>query len=199
MKLKNKRKLLLIIFLLFSFIYTIHSYATSNDFEVYITKTGSKFHTLGCSYLRSSSYEISLSDAIKRGYDPCSRCKAYSVYREYIDTKNTNESNSNKQQIKKAINETIKTGSQETSAGLVFKSLTLLTLAYCSIPVILKLLKIEFSKEQLIKLITINNIIQFIIIHIIATNSYLDSFLFTILFGIIEYLLVGGKLVKRSY
>jgi len=42
--------------------------------SVYITKTGKKFHTSDCSYLKSSKIEISLNDAIGRGYSPCSRC-----------------------------------------------------------------------------------------------------------------------------
>lgn len=40
---------------------------------VYVTDTGSKYHKAGCSYLKSSN-EISLSDAIAWGYEPCSRC-----------------------------------------------------------------------------------------------------------------------------
>lgn len=40
---------------------------------VYITRTGSKYHRAGCSYLKSS-IPISKSDAIAAGYTPCSRC-----------------------------------------------------------------------------------------------------------------------------
>ncbi len=42
---------------------------------VYITKTGSKYHSGDCSNLRKSSIPISLKDAIDRGYSACSRCK----------------------------------------------------------------------------------------------------------------------------
>jgi hypothetical protein len=42
---------------------------------VYITKTGEKYHAEDCRYLSRSSYAIELSDAIARGYDPCSVCK----------------------------------------------------------------------------------------------------------------------------
>lgn len=41
---------------------------------VYVTRTGTKYHRAGCSYL-SSSIEMSLKDAIAAGYGPCSRCK----------------------------------------------------------------------------------------------------------------------------
>lgn len=42
---------------------------------VYITDSGSKYHAAGCSYLKNSSTEIELDDAISEGYTPCSRCK----------------------------------------------------------------------------------------------------------------------------
>jgi len=42
---------------------------------VYITKSGTKYHRSGCTYLKSSKIPISLEDAIKRGYDACSVCK----------------------------------------------------------------------------------------------------------------------------
>jgi len=41
---------------------------------VYKTRTGSKYHTSGCSYLRQSKIAISLSDAKAEGLTPCSRC-----------------------------------------------------------------------------------------------------------------------------
>lgn len=40
---------------------------------VYITKTGSKYHRIGCPYLKDSSIAIDLSEAQKR-YGPCSKC-----------------------------------------------------------------------------------------------------------------------------
>lgn len=41
---------------------------------VFVTETGTKYHLAGCSYLRSSSYEITLEEAEGQGYTPCSRC-----------------------------------------------------------------------------------------------------------------------------
>jgi len=41
---------------------------------VYITNSGDKYHSAGCSYLRSSN-EITLENAKARGYTPCSRCR----------------------------------------------------------------------------------------------------------------------------
>ena len=43
------------------------------DQTVYITRTGAKYHSAGCSYLRSV-IPISLKDAKARGYTSCSRC-----------------------------------------------------------------------------------------------------------------------------
>lgn len=40
---------------------------------VYITRSGSKYHTSNCSYLKSS-IAISKIDAISQGYTACSRC-----------------------------------------------------------------------------------------------------------------------------
>lgn len=40
---------------------------------VYGTKTGSKYHRAGCSYLKSS-IPMSLEDAKRKGLSPCSRC-----------------------------------------------------------------------------------------------------------------------------
>lgn len=41
---------------------------------VYVTQTGSKYHTAGCRYLRQSQSPLSLGDAQDRGYSPCALC-----------------------------------------------------------------------------------------------------------------------------
>lgn len=48
--------------------------ATQEDEIVYVTKSGSKYHTETCSSLRKSKIPIKLKDACARGYSPCSRC-----------------------------------------------------------------------------------------------------------------------------
>lgn len=45
-----------------------------NETIVYITDTGSKYHSAGCQYLRKSQKAISKARAIGRGYSPCSKC-----------------------------------------------------------------------------------------------------------------------------
>lgn len=42
---------------------------------VYITKTGEKYHKGNCRYLSMSKIEITLENAVKQGYEPCSVCK----------------------------------------------------------------------------------------------------------------------------
>jgi micrococcal nuclease len=41
---------------------------------VYVTNSGTKYHLEGCSSLRRSKIAISLADAVKSGYGPCSIC-----------------------------------------------------------------------------------------------------------------------------
>ncbi len=41
---------------------------------VYVTNTGSKYHSAGCQYLSKSQIAISLSDAKAQGYGACSKC-----------------------------------------------------------------------------------------------------------------------------
>jgi hypothetical protein len=46
----------------------------TQGYTVYITRTGRRYHSGGCSSLRSSSIQISLSDARSQGYTACARC-----------------------------------------------------------------------------------------------------------------------------
>lgn len=41
---------------------------------VYITRTGKKYHRAGCRYLSKSMIPISIKEAKRRGYGPCSAC-----------------------------------------------------------------------------------------------------------------------------
>lgn len=53
----------------------INAPATENKgVTVYITDTGSKYHTGGCRYLKKSKHAISLNDAKGQGYEPCKVC-----------------------------------------------------------------------------------------------------------------------------
>jgi len=54
--------------------YSSNNYNNSNSY-VYITNTGKKYHKYGCRYLSKSSIKISKSEAISKGYTPCSICK----------------------------------------------------------------------------------------------------------------------------
>lgn len=47
---------------------------SSDSYSVHITKTGDKYHSAGCQYLRQSDIVITKSEAVQRGLDPCSKC-----------------------------------------------------------------------------------------------------------------------------
>lgn len=44
------------------------------EFKVYVTDSGSKYHLADCTYLSKSSKELSLKEAKKEGFTPCSKC-----------------------------------------------------------------------------------------------------------------------------
>lgn len=46
----------------------------TKNITVYITKTGSKYHTANCRYLSKSCIPIKLGEAKAEGYTPCSVC-----------------------------------------------------------------------------------------------------------------------------
>jgi len=48
--------------------------ADSKDPTVYVTKTGSKYHSAGCRSLAKSAIPMRLSEAARR-YDPCKVCR----------------------------------------------------------------------------------------------------------------------------
>jgi hypothetical protein len=43
---------------------------------VYLGKSGSRYHLKGCRYLKGAGKEITVGDAMKKGYAPCNVCKA---------------------------------------------------------------------------------------------------------------------------
>lgn len=54
--------------------YEDESPASSSDAVVYVTPSGSKYHTSSCSYLGDNAEETTLSRAQAQGYTPCSKC-----------------------------------------------------------------------------------------------------------------------------
>ena len=61
----------------------------NGDYSVRITRTGELYHYSSCSYLHSSSIEITLEEAVSRGYGRCSRCDPPKFISEtdYIESK----------------------------------------------------------------------------------------------------------------
>ncbi len=59
------------VFLLF--VFTAASFITLAQ-TVHYTKTGHKYHSAGCRYLRQSDYTCSLKEALEMNLTACSRC-----------------------------------------------------------------------------------------------------------------------------
>lgn len=77
---KTIRKIisLLLVVLLFFSLLSVTAFAWTTDdgtVIVYVTRTGEKYHSSDCGYLRSK-IEITLEEAVSRGYSRCSRCNA---------------------------------------------------------------------------------------------------------------------------
>ena len=64
-------RLVFLFLLLFSFL--VLSAVAQEEEYVYVTKTGMKYHAIGCTYLRKGATRIRLSIAAE-SYSPCSRC-----------------------------------------------------------------------------------------------------------------------------
>jgi len=59
--------------------------AQSDDQTVYVTKTGKKYHSSGCEYLRKSKISTPLEDALASGLTACSRCGGRSAAKGKIE------------------------------------------------------------------------------------------------------------------
>lgn len=67
---------------LFLFIVSVAVISSVTAQNVYITKTGEKYHKQTCRYLKYSKKEIKLKDAIERAYEACSVCKPEKVIKK---------------------------------------------------------------------------------------------------------------------
>jgi micrococcal nuclease len=56
--------------------------ASGTETAVYVTNSGERYHRDGCSSLRRSRIEVTLADAVRSGYEPCSICKPPVLVRE---------------------------------------------------------------------------------------------------------------------
>lgn len=63
---KCTKYLMLLTFVIISFVTIAQT--------VHYTRTGAKYHSTGCQYLRRSDFTCSLSEALDRGLSACSRC-----------------------------------------------------------------------------------------------------------------------------
>lgn len=71
------KKLLITALIAFSIFGTGATSSSKNSKQdiVYITDTGTKFHTSSCRTLKKNKYEITRQEAIEQGYTACKVCK----------------------------------------------------------------------------------------------------------------------------
>ena len=53
---------------------TTEAVQNQNSDICYVTSSGTKYHRAGCSYLKKSKNQMTISEAKMCGYTPCSRC-----------------------------------------------------------------------------------------------------------------------------
>lgn len=66
-------------FFLAVFILVSPALAAGGNTVVYITRTGECYHTGSCQFLKKSKIEVTLSDAVARGYRACKVCRPPSL------------------------------------------------------------------------------------------------------------------------
>jgi|ERR1035437_8450514 methylphosphotriester-DNA--protein-cysteine methyltransferase len=105
------------------FIFILIGFMAVSAQTVYTTKTGTKYHSLGCQYLARSSYATTVKDALAAGYSACSRCNPPAASQTIKTPTTTNTSSpSNNSQTKKSTEATQCTGT--TKAGNRCKRMT---------------------------------------------------------------------------
>ena len=75
---KRLATLFLLLFLVQPLIIPSPSSAYAYDPVVYVTRTGTKYHSAGCRYLKKSSISMKLSEVVQK-YSPCSVCNPPTV------------------------------------------------------------------------------------------------------------------------
>lgn len=74
-KIKKIKKIILLVLAALIFSMPISAMAASGDTTVYITRTGTKYHTASCHYLRKSKIKTTLKEAVDNGFTACKVCK----------------------------------------------------------------------------------------------------------------------------
>ena len=84
-KLSMKKTVLLFLLLTLPFISLTGETETKQDATVYVTSTGMAYHQDACRFLRQSQIAITLADAVKSGYNPCSTCEPPVLESGFVD------------------------------------------------------------------------------------------------------------------
>lgn len=99
--------------LLSSVLFLILFASISSAQTVYITKSGKKYHSSGCSYLRKSSIPIELKEAKERGYSACSKCGIYSS--DETESTESTKATSSSSSSRSSYSNSSSSGSYQTS------------------------------------------------------------------------------------
>lgn len=51
------------------------AYSVPADTAVYVTKSGTKYHRADCYHLTASAQEMTIEEAVAKGYEPCTYCR----------------------------------------------------------------------------------------------------------------------------
>jgi hypothetical protein len=112
--------------LIFTILYWAPTLSQAQEQEnvVYITRTGEKYHTSTCRYLKQSKIEIDLAKAKERGYSACSVCKPDSDRPSDGLDKLTNPTNTPSERAKSKPTTTSRQCLGTTAAGQRCKRMT---------------------------------------------------------------------------
>lgn len=84
------KKRFAVLALVFSLILSLTSaafaYSVPSDSKVYVTPTGHCYHLRNCSYIGSEQTHMTISAAVSKGYEPCSRCNPDTRVGSYGDS-----------------------------------------------------------------------------------------------------------------
>lgn len=106
--------------ILFTILLSIAVFAYNGDTSVFITDSGTKYHSYGCSYLESVN-ETTLKKAVESGYTPCSRCNPpipdfdYTVLHELPESSSGSNSSSRNVPQKDGSTSNVKPTSNKTT------------------------------------------------------------------------------------
>lgn len=173
------KKTKVIIFILINLIFisigvVVFADTTSDTRTVYISEDSSKYHLKGCDEMHSRPNQTTVATAEKYGWSPCKECNPYGLATTFY-------------------------GEEEKDYGLL--GWILITIFYMAIPIIYKLdLHTWQTKSDLIKFLTWNSIIAFLLLEImlIYENGLILPQLFVLLIISLVYFCINNIILRKN-